>query len=286
MATDFQELRRLSGLRMIDLIRSTRIQKVVEESSNVKSFYFRDDESMSSLPGQFAMVWLPCVGEFPMSLSLRSSNGLVSIGVKAMGEGSKKLYECKEDDLIGIRGPYGNYFDLASKKMKRVLLVGGGTGMVPMVVLASELARRKLIRAKMVVGAKTKDELPFLKISRKLLGRENIFPSTDDGSLGFKGLATEQAETMIKEEKFDQIFSCGPEKMLFSLHEIAIKYRIPVQFSLERIMKCGIGICGSCTIGDLVLCKDGPVLDDNGLSRANKEFGISHRDKTGTLVLG
>ncbi len=270
-------------MRTIDLIRSTRIKKVVRESSNVKSFYFRDDESTSALPGQFAMVWLPGVGEFPMSLSLSSDNGLASIGVKAMGEGSKKLYESKENDVIGIRGPYGNSFDL-SRKMKRVLLVGGGTGMVPMIVLANELAKRKSVRTKLVVGAKTEEELPFLKTSKKLLGNENVFPTTDDGSLGFKGLATQQADELIKETKFDFIFSCGPEKMMFSLRQISLKHKIPVQFSLERIMKCGVGICGSCTIGDKVLCKDGPVLDDKALRGASREFGVYKRDKTGTLV--
>ncbi|MGI0085769.1 MAG: dihydroorotate dehydrogenase electron transfer subunit, partial [Nitrososphaerales archaeon] len=168
-------------MRTIDLIRGTRIEKIVQESSNVRSFYFRDDESKSFLPGQFAMVWLPGVGEFPMSLSVWSKSGLSSIGVKAMGKGSKKLYECKDKDPIGVRGPYGNSFDV-STKLKRVLLVGGGTGMIPMVVLAGSLAKKR-IRTSMIIGARTKEELPFLKLSTKLLGRRNVFPSTDDGSL-------------------------------------------------------------------------------------------------------
>lgn len=269
-------------MHTIDLIRSTRIEKVVQESSTIRSFYFRDDESLSSLAGQFAMVWLPGVGEFPMSLSLRSRSGLVSIGVKAMGEGSKKLYECGEKEIIGVRGPYGNSFNL-SKKMNRVLLVGGGTGMVPMVLLAGELAKRR-VRTSMVIGAKTREELPFLKMSTKLLGDRSVFPSTDDGTLGFRGLATEQAEEILKKGKFDQVFSCGPEKMMFSLHSIARKHRVPVQFSLERIMKCGMGICGSCTLGDLVLCRDGPVLDDDNLKRVENEFGFFERNKSGSLV--
>jgi dihydroorotate dehydrogenase electron transfer subunit len=227
------------------------------------------------------MIWLPGVGEFPMSLSLPSNRGYASIGVKAMGEGSKKLYECKKLDLIGVRGPYGNAFEISSK-MKKVLLVGGGTGMVPMLVLARELSKKK-INTKLVIGARTKLELPFLSISKKLLGKENVYPTTDDGSFGFKGFATEQAQALMEERNFDQIYSCGPEKMMHSLYLLAIESKIPIQFSLERIMKCGIGICGSCTIGDIVLCKDGPVLNNTTLASIGEEFGSYHRDKSGIL---
>jgi dihydroorotate dehydrogenase electron transfer subunit len=89
---------------------------------------------------------------------------------------------------------------------------------------------------------------------------------------------------LIENFDFDIIYACGPEKMMFQIYKIAKENSIPVQFSLERIMKCGIAICGSCCIQDLVLCRDGPVLDDNMLSRISNEFGKFERDKTGALV--
>jgi dihydroorotate dehydrogenase electron transfer subunit len=281
-------------LRTIDIIRDTQIESVVQESSNIRSFFFKDDLSLGAEPGQFAMIWLPDAGEFPMSLSLPSKEleGLASIGVKSMGLGSKMLYESKIGDLIGVRGPYGKSFDTeigsssskSRKKMMNVLLVGGGTGMVPLLVLAEALSKKKrAVNTKIIVGARTKEELPFLKISKKIAGAKNVFSTTDDGSFGFKGLAHELVERLVEKYNFDSIFSCGPEKMMAQVLRIAERENIPAQFSLERIMKCGIGICGSCTIGDLVLCKDGPILKENQISRLS-EFGHFHRDKTGKLV--
>jgi dihydroorotate dehydrogenase electron transfer subunit len=272
-------------LRTIDLIRDTKIESVVQESSNIKSFFFQDKVSLTATPGQFVMVWLPNAGEFPMSLSLPSKSGLASIAVKTMGTGSQILYDSKEGDYLGIRGPYGRPFQIEPIKLKRlhrVLLVGGGTGMVPMIVLSKALSKSS-VQIQMVVGAKRKEELPFLNLSKKIVGTRNVFATTDDGSYGFKGLAHEQVQELVSKNNFGEIFSCGPEKMMLQVFEIARKRQIPVQFSLERIMKCGIGICGSCSIGELVLCKDGPVLDEKELTIQSHEFGHFHRDKAGNL---
>lgn len=272
-------------MRTIDMIRDTRIERVVQESSNIRSFYFKDAPSLSSKPGQFAMVWLPGVGEFPMSLSLPSKEGLASISVKPMGVGTRILYDATVGCSLGIRGPYGSAFEIqpASRKKKRVLLVGGGTGMVPIIVLSKALLHLGSIHSSMVIGARTKDELPFLNIARKMLGSRNVFPSTDDGTLGFKGYAHELIEKLVLREKFDEIFCCGPERMMVQVLRIAKENGIRIQCSLERIMKCGIAICGSCTIGDIILCRDGPVLNEKDLERVRSEFGLYRRDKTGKL---
>ncbi|MDH2900709.1 MAG: dihydroorotate dehydrogenase electron transfer subunit [archaeon] len=272
-------------MRTIDVIRDTKIDSIIQESSNIRSFFFKDEPSLKASPGQFVMVWLPGAGEFPMSLSLPSKRGLASIGVKAMGTGSKALYESKVGDFIGIRGPYGTSFELGSNKgkpMRRVLLVGGGTGMVPMIVLAKALSKIS-ISTTLVVGARTKEELPYLGISKKIIGAKNVFATTDDGTYGFKGLAHEQVQKLVAKYGFDEIFSCGPEKMMAQVFGIAKENQIPVQFSLERIMKCGIGICGSCTIGPMVLCKEGAILNEKDLDTLRSEFGLFHRDKAGTL---
>jgi dihydroorotate dehydrogenase electron transfer subunit len=271
-------------LRIIDVIRDTKIHSVVQESSNIRSFFFLDEPSLGAEPGQFVMIWLPGAGEFPMSLSL-PKKGLASIAVKAMGGGSQILYDAKEGDCLGVRGPYGKAFEIDPKRKrssKHVLLVGGGTGMVPVIVLAKALSRSR-VDAKIVIGAKSKDELPFLNLSKKILGTKNVLPTTDDGSLGFSGLAHEHVRELLARHKFDEIFSCGPEKMMSQVFQIAEENHIPVQFSLERIMKCGIGVCGSCSIADLVLCKDGPVLNSTELKSLGNEFGHLHRDKTGKL---
>ena len=259
-----------------DILRPVRIQRVVQEASNIRTFIFEDSLSANALPGQFLMVWLPGTGEFPMSVALPYSKNSASITVKAMGAGSKALYESASGDLLGIRGPYGVPFQ--TKNARRILLVGGGTGMAPIIYLAKQISSKK---GKIVIAAKSKNELAFLKQATRHLGRRNVFPATDDGSLGFHGYAHEKVAELLKEEKFDLICACGPEAMMYAVKEVA--QNIPVQFSLERIMKCGIGVCGSCSIGEIVLCKDGPVLNSRALNSVRKEFGHLHRDKAGRL---
>jgi len=200
-----------------------------------------------------------------------------------MGAGSRELFNAKKGDLIGVRGPYGTAFSIP-KKTKRVLLIGGGTGIAPVMKLASQVADSKSLVARIIIGARTREELPFLLFMKRMLGGENVYPTTDDGSLGFKGFAHEKVQELVESFDFDTIYACGPERMMFQVYKIAKENSIPVQFSLERIMKCGIAICGSCCIQDVVLCRDGPVLDNKILSRISNEFGKYERDKTGALI--
>lgn len=267
---------------MIDTVRTVKVREVVQESSNIRSLLFEDKYSIDARAGQFVMVWLPYVGEFPMSLSLRRGRHISSIVVKGMGEGTRRLYESKVDDFIGLRGPYGNHFEI-TRKLRRVLLVGGGTGMAPIVKVEKEL-REFGIDTRIVIGAKTKNELPFLSLCKRLAGADRVYPTTDDGSLGMQAFAHEQVQRLVSKFDFDCIFACGPEAMMYQTFKIAEENSIPVQFSLERIMKCGMAICGSCCIGDLILCRDGPVINSGMIREVSDEFGVRERDGAGRLV--
>jgi dihydroorotate dehydrogenase electron transfer subunit len=269
-------------LRTIDLVRTTKIERVVEESSNIRSLIFKDEECLKALPGQFVMVWLPGVGEFPMSVSLTYEEKS-SIVIKPMGEGSRALFDCTAGKILGIRGPYGTGF-VIPESSRRILLVGGGTGIAPILRLAETRFGKRGKSVSVVIGARSKPELPFLPLLKKFLGASNVYPTTDDGSVGFKGFAHEQVASIVQKGDIDLIFCCGPEAMMFQVFNIASQNKIPAQFSLERIMKCGIAICGSCCIQDVVLCQEGPVLSGEKLSRLSKEFGRLERDRTGTLV--
>ncbi len=265
------------------MVRKTKIERVVQESSNIRSLIFEDEESFKALPGQFVMVWLPGVGEFPMSVSLTYGKKS-SIVVKPMGEGYRALYDCPTGEFLGIRGPYGKGFAIPEDSRK-ILLVGGGTGIAPILRLAETRSRKKGKSAtSVVIGARSKRELPFLPLLKKFLGADNVHPTTDDGSAGFKGFAHKQVAALVEENDIDLICCCGPEAMMFQIFKIASGNKISAQFSLERIMKCGIAICGSCCIQDVVLCREGPVLGVEVLSRLSKEFGKLERDTTGTLV--
>ncbi|NIR87730.1 dihydroorotate dehydrogenase electron transfer subunit [Candidatus Bathyarchaeota archaeon] len=258
--------------------RIVRIQEIREENPTVKTFVFQDKHCAEAEPGQFVMVWIPRVDEVPMSLSSINSDGLSSITVAEVGEATQALHQRKVGDILGIRGPYGNGFALTSGK---VMIVGGGTGLTPLVPLVESLLKLST-KISFLIGAKTRDELFFLKRIKTTISKVNV--TTEDGSHGLKGLVTDLAEQILKKEEFDMIYACGPEKLMLKMFLLAEQYNTSFQASLERYIRCGIGICGSCCIGEYRICKDGPVFSGRQLRKVKTEFGFFKREADGSKV--
>ena len=264
----------------IDKIRTVVIEEVIEETPSVKTFVFNDRLSSNGKPGQFLMVWIPRAEELPMSIMISNKKDHAAITIRKHGFGSTSLFEKKRNDLIGIRGPYGNYFSV-SKSLKSPLLIGGGTGLVPLIRLATMFSIMQE-RCTILMGAQTQKEILFKGLAEEILSkiRTNIIVTTEDGSYGTKGVVTDALKDILKKEQFDMIYTCGPELMMKSIYNLSVTYSIPIQASLERYMKCGIGICASCCINDKLVCKDGTVFNENQLSELS-EFGKVFRDKSG-----
>jgi dihydroorotate dehydrogenase electron transfer subunit len=231
------------------------------------------------LPGQFAMVWIPGINELPMSVMISKEPGKAAFTVRKHGPASTGLFNIKEGQQIGIRGPYGNSFDLKEGKL---LLVGGGTGLVPMMRLLSFVKPTDDVTV--LIGAKSKDEVFFEGFANSMLEKNShkVLVSTDDGSYGEKGFVTDLVEKLVDESHFDGVYVCGPEIMMYKTVQSAHSRNMFVQASLERMMKCGVGICGSCCVGEDLVCRDGTVFDGEHLS-SNKEFGHFYRNKAGIL---
>jgi dihydroorotate dehydrogenase electron transfer subunit len=248
-----------------------RIKETRQENPEVKTLVFDEENCIKAMPGQFVMVWIPGLDEIPMSISCASPNR-VSISVEKVGQATEKLHRMKVGDLIGIRGPFGNGFSLARKG--KILIVGGGTGLIPLAFLGEKLAKTS---AKMtfLLGARTKDKLMFVKriesFVKKARGRMTV--TTDDGSYGRKCMVTECAEELLAKEKFDMIYTCGPEAMMHKMFLLAEQYDVALQASLERLMRCAMGLCGSCVLGDFRVCVDGPVFTREQLRSVRGEFG-------------
>ena len=255
------------------------IEKVVDETPTVRTLYFSDDVMSNVLPGQFAMVWIPGINELPMSVMISNESGKAAFTVRKHGLASTGLFNIKTGEKIGVRGPYGNSFDV---KQGKLLLVGGGTGLVPMMRLLTHVKPTDDVTV--LIGAKSKDEVFFENLANELLknNSHNVIVCTDDGSYGEKGFVTDVVEKLVAESNFDGVYTCGPEKMMYKTVQSAHSKGIFVQASLERMMKCGVGICGSCCVGEDLACKDGTIFDGNHLSQ-NKEFGHTHRNKAGIL---
>jgi len=247
----------------------TSIIEIKIEAKNTKTIKFSFSGKVD--PGQFFMIWIPNVDEIPMSVSFIDKK-IKGITFRKIGNATNAIYNLKKGNKIGIRGPYGNGFKL---KGKNILFVGGGTG-IATITPAIEQAMKNKFSSDVILGAKTKNDLFFEERIKKL--GANISVCTDDGSKGYKGFASKLAEELISKNDYDSVITCGPEIMMKKLFDKSTN--IDFQASLERYMKCAIGICDSCAIGDRLVCVDGPVFDGEFLSKC-EDFGRYRRDQCG-----
>lgn len=263
-------------------LRTTPILNVQTESPTVKTFAFKDKECAKARPGQFLMLWIPGVDEIPLSILDAHRDGTVSVAVKNVGEATATLHKAKVADTVGVRGPFGNSF---THIKGRALMVGGGTGVVPLFFLTKRLIA-SAERLAFVQGAKTKDELLFLDKLGEISRKTNmlLITSTEDGTCGITGLCTTPLEQILAKERFDMIYTCGPEPMAHKVFELAENHKTNLEASLERLMRCAIGICGACVIGKYRVCKDGPVFTAEQLKEVRTEFGISKHDFDGRKI--
>jgi dihydroorotate dehydrogenase electron transfer subunit len=251
----------------------TQIIENKKETKNIKTITFKHSGEM--LPGQFFMIWIPKVDEIPMSVSYINKD-IKGFTYRKIGEATEALYNLKKGDKIGIKGPYGNGFKINGK---RILFVGGGTG-IGMLNPAIEEAVNKKIKSTVIIGVKNKEELFFEKRLKKL--NVELYISTDDGSRGYKGFASDIAKDLINKNRYTSILTCGPETMMKKIFELSKS--IPFQASMERYMKCGFGICGQCTIGDGIrVCHEGPIFDGKTLKKI-EDFGKFKKDASGRKI--
>ncbi len=249
-----------------------KVTSVKDEGNGLKTLRFAFGRSVK--PGQFFMVWVPGVDEVPMSASYIF--GEKGITVREVGVATKALNSLKPGSVLGVRGPYGNGFDVVAGKS---LLIGGGTGMATLMPVAEFIWDMR--KVDILIGARTKGELLFEERAESLSSEVHV--STDDGSRGMQGTVVEMAAKHLDEHECDMIYGCGPERMLVAVLELCKDRSIPCQLSLERLMKCGSGLCGSCVLDGLRVCADGPVFTGEQLSRS-ADFGAWKRDETGRRI--
>ncbi|MDP2750498.1 MAG: dihydroorotate dehydrogenase electron transfer subunit [Nanoarchaeota archaeon] len=288
-----------------DIPKTIKIAKIIDEAKDIKTFVF--NEKLAAKPGQYIMLWIPGVNEKPFSIAYQDRTKF-AITVCAIGEFSKKLHGMKEGDIVGIRGPYGNYFKLGDAKTKSIVLVGGGYGSAPLSFLANN-AKFHGYDVHFIIGARTKDYLLFE--DRMKRSNVRLHYCTDDGSYGFKGFTTQLLEKIIEQHngksakaknikikaskkdakdkprmEIGKIFVCGPDMMEKKVIEIAEKYDVPCEISMERYMKCGTGICGNCCVDykGLRVCRDGPVFDAK-IAKHIVDLGNYKRDAKGSKVM-
>jgi len=292
-----------------NIIYTVVIKKIIEESEDVKTFIFNlksklKDKYINPKPGQFVMIWVPGVDEVPMSISGCDEEGNWSVTVRNIGESTNALHRLKIGDYIGIRGPLGNFFKIPEDKSKRIILVGGRIGTSPLKFLATTMDKLK-IPFDLIEATQTSSDIIFIEDFNSFESdTSNVIYCVERnemrGRMSSKvrtikipddiGRAHESFEKLIKNyikkgELNFIAFACGPERMIFEIFKICDKYNIELQASLERIMRCGCGLCGLCVLDPLglLVCKDGPVFKLNELKKMN-DFGKFKRDFTGKKI--
>ncbi len=256
--------------------RTLKISAVRKEGDRAKTLYFETDLPVK--PGQFFMVADYEGGEKPISVS-EFEGGRIGITVKEAGPFTRRLAGKEPGDLISLRGAYGSSFFISPGK---VLLVGGGCGTAPLHFLARTLVEAGA-EVTVVNGAKSRGDLIFGDRFAEL-PVEYFGVSEDEG----EGLtAVETAKRLLdgpdRGLHYDRVYAAGPERMLVNLRPLLGS--LPYQFLMERYMKCGVGMCGSCVCDPLGIrmCVEGPVLGRELVERLD-DFGVYKRDAAGNKI--
>lgn len=233
-----------------ELPRPMTILEVRQETPAVKRFVL--DGALNAHPGQFVMVWLPGIDEKPFSLM---DTRPVTLVVAEVGCFTRAMHALGPGDRLWLRGPFGRGFSLEGRHL---LLAAGGYGAAPLAFLARR-AKGDGRRVTVLVAARTREHLLLVEEFRRL--DCEVFTCTDDGSDGHPPrLAPQAVEELLKRTPTDALYACGPAGMLDALEALAREHHLPAQLSREAYMRCGIGVCGSCTCGDQLVCRDGPVF--------------------------
>jgi dihydroorotate dehydrogenase electron transfer subunit len=216
-------------------------------------------------PGQFVHLRVAQGSDIilrrPFSIH-RAYGERVEILYQILGTGTLRLAETPVgDSSMDLIGPLGHGWQ-ALDGIAHALLVTGGLGAAPLGMLAEQLAARG-VAVSVAMGAPNAERLVARALFEDVARRVEL--ATDDGSIGEHGFVTGPAARLMAEERFDAVYTCGPEPMERAIAALAAEHGVPCQVSLERLMACGIGACLSCVVsttdGLKRACVDGPVFN-------------------------
>lgn len=248
-----------------------KIEKVITETSNIKTFILRPEEKIEFLAGQFMMVTVPGLGEAPFTPSSDPHNKeQIEFTIMRAGSVTKKLHSMKEGDSVGLRGPFGKPYPLKSFHGKDVYVIGGGVGLAPLRALLLALSHEldHLNKVEVRFGARTPSDISYKSQIEewKKWNKTKIQISVDSsepGWMGNVGLVT----TILKDGDINVAngvaILCGPPIMMkFAnrrLRDMGFADNT-IYLSMEKNMSCGVGKCFHCNLGKHLCCKDGPVF--------------------------
>ena len=217
--------------------------------------------------GQFAQLRADVPGAFlRRPISIHDIEGdRISFLVQEVGEGSRWLASRQEGDIVNAVLPIGHGFTIGDEHS--ALLVGGGVGVAPLLLLGRRL-KAKGIKPTFLLGGRSAGNLMCLDAYREV---GEVLITTEDGSLGERGFVTQHSQLSILNYQLSIIYACGPTPMMKAVARLARERGIPCEASLENHMACGVGAC-LCCVEQLAdghnhcVCTDGPVFNINDLN--------------------
>ncbi len=245
---------------MKDRTMATLLEKPVTVAKDHYLLKIKADKS-GSLPGQFINIkagegFDPLLRR-PFSI-FNAHEDVLDVVIRVIGKGTS-LISRMEPGFIDIVGPTGKGFTMENDK--NLLLVGGGVGNAPLLYLMRAL-KENGNRLTYIYCARSSDYI-FLEDEYRKYADELII-TTDDGSAGIKGFATDVMSHVISDGKFDRVYTCGPDPMMHRVVKL-VHENVPVEVSVENYFGCGVGLCVGCTVdtvdGYRRACVDGPVFD-------------------------
>jgi anaerobic sulfite reductase subunit B len=228
------------------------------------------DEALAApRAGQFNMLWAFGVGEVPISVSGRRTEGPLHHTIRSVGATTRALCSLAEGDTLGARGPFGHGWDLDSARGHDVVVITGGLGLAPLKPVVEEIIedRDAFKRVDVLIGARSPDELLFVDVVSEWRARfdlhvEITVDHARDHWHGDVGVVTSLLPRIPIDPESASVFVCGPEIMMRFASSAVLEAGVAaerIQLSLERNMACAIAQCGHCQLGPSFLCREGPV---------------------------
>jgi len=252
------------------------IDKIIDETYDTRTFHFnfKDEklkEEFTFDSGQFCLVSILGIGEAPFCISSSPTRrGHLECSIRQVGKLTRALHRLGEGAEIGVRGPYGNSFPLDFLKGRNLVFVGGGIGLAPLRSLIWHVIdnRDSYGNIDIIYGARSPADLCFSYDLEawdkdKTVNMVTTVDKGDEGWTGRVGLVPSVLEQVAPSPKNSVAIVCGPTIMIrFTFPALERLGFTPEQMltTLEKRMKCGIGKCGRCNIGNIYVCRDGPVF--------------------------
>lgn len=271
-----------------------RIDEIITETDDklLKTFKFvflnpEDEEKFAYKSGQFAELSVPGLGEIPIGIaSSPTEKGFVKFTVFKAGKVTSYLHSMKVGDVMGIRGPLGNWYPWEILEGKNIFIVGGGFAYTTLrssiKMMIDPANRSKFGTIDVVYGARTPGHLLYLDELNEWGDRDDVnmhitVDGTDDPDWRFhKGFVPQIADKVAPPASDDTYaIVCGPPMMIKFTQPVLDKLGYKhdhIIMSLENRMKCGIGMCGRCNIGKELVCKDGPVFTLEQINKTPREY--------------